>query len=261
MKKVPASTGWLWARQGFDLFRKQPVELSTLFISYMFVLLAISQIPLVGGVLQAVLTPVFVMAFMQASRQVENGKRVFPSLLLTGFRAPAFRTLLLLGMLYLLALVLALAATTLVDGGMLWKAMTGAVTMTPAEMQQSPQLLLAMLFRMIVYTLLVLPLWYAAPLITWQGMGVAQAVFYSFFTVKNAAGAFLLYGVAWLLVSLAIIFFCLMFAMIFGLGLAIFIMMLLSALLGTVIYTSLYPTYIEFFGRPDDAVQAPPAQG
>lgn len=259
MKNVPALTGWLWARQGFALFRQQPVELSTLFFSYMFALLAISIIPVLGGVLPAVLTPVFVMAFMQASRQVESGKRVFPSLLLTGFRSPAFRTLLLLGVLYLLAGVLALAASALMDGGMLWKTMTGQLKMTPEELQQST-LPLAMLFSMAAYTLLVLPLWYAAPLITWQGMGLGKAVFYSFFTVKNAAGAFLVYGVAWLLASLAINFVSVLFALIFGPALAIFIMMPLSVLLATVIYTSFYPTYTEFFGRPDDARQTSPSQ-
>ena len=32
MEKLPATTGWLWIKQGFGLFRKQAAALSALFI-------------------------------------------------------------------------------------------------------------------------------------------------------------------------------------------------------------------------------------
>src|SRR5438876_9355872 len=103
MEKLPANTGWTWVKEGFALFRKQPAELSTLFISYIFLMLALGIIPVVGQILPLVLVPVFSMAFMQACVQIEQGKRIYPSLLLTGFRSPAFPNLLKLGGLYLLA--------------------------------------------------------------------------------------------------------------------------------------------------------------
>ena len=73
MEKLPAATGWQWIKDGFALFRKQPAELSTLFLTYMFLMMIITIIPLVGQVLPLVLVPVFSIAFMQACVQVEHG--------------------------------------------------------------------------------------------------------------------------------------------------------------------------------------------
>ena len=97
MEKLPAKTGWLWVKQGFGLFCKQPGGLSTLFLGYMFFMLVVSILPLLGQLLPVILVPVFSMAFMQACLYIEQKKRVFPNLLLTGFRKPAAATLFTLG--------------------------------------------------------------------------------------------------------------------------------------------------------------------
>ena len=47
MQKVTASTGIAWIRQGFALFRKQPAELSMLFLLYMLLMFSLSLIPVV----------------------------------------------------------------------------------------------------------------------------------------------------------------------------------------------------------------------
>ena len=44
-------TGWLWVKQGFEIFRKQPAEMLSLFFGYMFVSLAVGLIPVLGQVL------------------------------------------------------------------------------------------------------------------------------------------------------------------------------------------------------------------
>ena len=78
MEKLPAATGWQWIKHGFSLFRKQPAELSTLFLSYMFLMMIVTIIPLLGQLLPLVLMPVFSMAFMQACVQVEKGPARLP---------------------------------------------------------------------------------------------------------------------------------------------------------------------------------------
>ena len=75
MEKLPANTGWLWIKEGFTLFRKQPAELSILFLSYMFLMFVIGIIPVLGQLLPLMLVPVFSMAFMQACVHIEQGKR------------------------------------------------------------------------------------------------------------------------------------------------------------------------------------------
>jgi len=126
MQKLPAKTGWTWVKQGVALFRKQPAEISTLFLSYMFLMLALGLIPLLGQILPLILVPVFAMSFMQACVHIEQGKRVYPNLLMVGLRSPALRRLLMLGVLYALAALVAVAASSLVDGGTFLHAMSGS---------------------------------------------------------------------------------------------------------------------------------------
>lgn len=253
--KLPASAGWAWVKQGFALFRKQPAELSTLFISYMFLMLALNLVPFIGAVLPLILVPVFAMAFMQACVHVEQGRRVYPNLLLTGFRSPAFRSLVLLGVLYLLAAVLAVGASSLVDGGVFWKVMNGKLMLDSPEVRDSA-LPLGMLFSALVYIPAAMAFWYAAPLIAWKDMTLTKAVFYSFFTVKNAGKAFLLYGLAWFALGILLpTIASTILALVAGKTLAVFVLMPLSIVLTVVMYCSFYPTYTEFFGRPYETAQ------
>ena len=253
MQKLPAITGWLWIKEGFALFRKQPAEMSALFLSYMFLMLAVGIIPLLGQILPMLLVPVFSMAFMQACVQIEQGRKVYPNLLLTGFRSPAFGRLVRLGLLYLLAAVLAVASSTLVDSGVFWQVMSGQKELDPQTVRES-NMSLAILFSVAVYTPAAMAFWYAAPLIAWQRMGVGKALFYSFFAVKRSAKAFLVYGLAWALIGMLLpLFTTSILAMILGQSALVVIVLLpLSLVLTVVMYCSFYPTYTAVFGRPED---------
>ena len=251
MEKLPAITGWNWVKDGFAIFRKQPAELSTLFLSYMFLMFGVGIIPLLGQILPLVLVPVFSMAFMQACVQVEQGKRVYPSLLLTGFRSPAFRSLLGLGMLYLAAAVGAIAASALIDGGAFWNMMSGQAAVDAKTMQES-DMSLAMLAAAALYIPAAMAFWYAAPLIMWDGMGVGKAIFYSFFAVRNAGKAFIVYGVSWLLVGVLLpaIASSLIALLLGNARITVLILLPVSLILTVVMYCSFYPTYTAIFRKP-----------
>lgn len=254
MEKLPAHTGWLWVKEGFSLFRKQPAEISTLFLAYMFLMLAIGILPLLGQILPLVLVPVFSMAFMQACLHIEKGKKVYPNLLLTGFRSPSFRRLLKLGVLYLIAAVVAVASSMLIDGGTFWQIMSGGKNLD-AEAIRGSNMTLSMIFSAAIYTPAAMAFWYAAPLIAWQDMGVGKAIFYSFFAVKRAGKAFLVYGLAWILIGVLLpAILSSVVALIFGKAFAVVIVLLsLSLVLTVVMYCSFYPTYTHIFGRPETA--------
>src|SRR5690242_5584698 len=113
MNQLPANTGWLWIKQGFQYFKKQPMEFSSLFLGYLFFMLVLGLIPYVGQVLAFVLLPLFTLAFMQACREIDQGTRFHPRLLFFGFRSPQVTKLLQLGSLYLIAAVIALGASSL----------------------------------------------------------------------------------------------------------------------------------------------------
>lgn len=251
MQKLPATSGWLWIKQGFAIFRKKPAELSTLFLTYMFLMLALGIIPVIGQLLPLILVPVFAIAFMQACINVDNDQRVFPSLLLVGFRSPAVKSLLLLGVLYLLAALVAIAASSIVDGGALWQAMVSRGDLDAAEMQQS-NMSLAMIFAALVYLPAAMAFWFAAPLMVWQKMPLAKALFYSFFAVVGAGRAFVLYALGWLVLGVVLpaLVSTLVALLIGSVSVTVFILLPLSIILTVVMYCSFYPTYTQIFGKP-----------
>lgn len=252
MEKLNAITGWLWIKEGGRLFRRQPAELLTLFFAYMFLSLGITLIPIVGELLPLVLIPVFSMAFMEASRHIEQEKKVYPNLLLTGFRSPAFINLLLLGLLYVLSAGLAVLASSLVDGG---EFLSFVIGQKPIDAQSIKDgvLMPGMLTTNLVYLLAIMGLWYAAPLIAWKRMSVGKAVFYSFFAVKSAGKAFTLYGLVWFLLLLVIAMISVVIALIVGQAIVVVLIVVpASVVLTVVIYTSFYPTYTKIFGYPDE---------
>lgn len=252
MEKIPANIGINWIRQGFAIFRKQPAELAMLFLLYMLLMFSLSLIPLIGQLLPLLLVPVFSTAFMQACVHIEAGKKVLPNVLLTGFRSPALGTLLRLGSLYLLAALIAIAASSLVDDGMFWKLMSGQITADEEKLPMT-DLPLAMLVAGLVYTPFAMAFWHAAPLAAWQRMGLFKAVFYSFFAVRRCGMAFLAYGLAWIVIGIALpAFVSAVLALLLGKTLVtVMLLTPLSVILTIVMYCSFYPTYVEVFGRPE----------
>ena len=252
MDKLPAIAGWNWVKEGFALFRKQPAEISTLFLAYMFLMMAVGFLPFLGQVLPLVLVPVFSMAFMQACLQIEQGKKVYPNLLLTGFRKPAFKELVKLGILYLVAAVIAVAASAVVDGGVFWEIMSGQKNLDTDTIRGS-NLSLAMMFSAAVYTPAAMAFWHAAPLIAWQNMGLGKAIFYSFFAVKRSGMAFLVYCLSWVLIGIILpAVLSSLVALIVGKAFAVMVVLLtVSLVLTVVMYCSFYPTYTHIFGRPE----------
>ncbi len=254
MEKLPAKTGWIWVKEGFALFRKQPTEMSTLFLGYMSLMLLLNLIPLLNQILPLILIPVFAMSFMQACLYIEQGKRVFPNLLLIGFRSSEIKNLLILGLLYLIAGVVAIGASALVDGGIFWMVLTGQASLDAKEIQDS-NIPLGMLSSAVVYALAAMTFWYAAPLIMWKKMHVSKAVFYSFFTVWREIKAFTVYGLAWACIGVMLpaIIGVLIALLIDNAAITMMVLLPLSVALTMVMYCSFYPTYTHIFGLPEDS--------
>ncbi|TFW09597.1 hypothetical protein E4K72_05165 [Oxalobacteraceae bacterium OM1] len=248
MDKLPAIAGWQWVKEGFALFRKQPVEMSTLFLSYLFVLLAMHFIPYAGQFLAVVLTPVLSMAFMQACVQIEQGKKVYPTLLATGFRKPAFKPLFQLGVLYLLTSLLAYAAFNLVGDNVFTQMMDRKLD--PASVSMSGLFLAGVV--MLLLTPAFMAFWYAAPLICWKRMSVGKALFYSFFAVRRSGKPFILYGLAWFMLCALVGLVISLLSVLVSSWLRL-LLPPVSLILAVVIQCSFYPTYTAVFGRPDDA--------
>ncbi|HYD80645.1 MAG TPA: BPSS1780 family membrane protein [Paucimonas sp.] len=258
LENIPPKSGWLWLKEGFTLFRKQPMELTTLFLGYTFLMLGFGFIPLLGQVLRLILMPVFSMAFLQACVEVEQGRRVYPSLLLAGFRSPAFKPLAALGLFYLAAGILAAAASTLVDGGVFWSIVSDQGTVG-ADAAREPKVTAAMLFAGLAFMPAVVLLWYAPALIMWNGMSVGKSIFYSVFAVRKAGKAFIVYGLACAMIGILLPAFLSSFIILLTGQSALGMMVLipLEFILSAAIYCSFYPSYTYIFGKKISNDSAP----
>ena len=249
MEKIPARAGWLWVKHGFALFRKQPGGLSTLFLAYLFLMFAVSILPLLGQIAQVILMPLFSVTFMQACLHVEQNKRIRPNLLAIGFHKPAVMPLLALGLLYLLAAGLAIGASTLADDGLLWKLASGQLD-PKSPLAQNAKLCNGFLLAAAIYLPAAMAFFFAAPLIYWKNMSLGKALFFSFFAVLKALKAFIVFVLAWFFICMLASQFV---VLIFGLSeLAVMIMLPLWVTMVVVLQGSFFTSYQQIFGAPAD---------
>ena len=101
--------------------------------------------------------------------------------------------------------------------------------------------------------------WYAAPLIMWQQMPLGKALFYSFFAVRRAGRAFLVYGLAWIVIAIVVpTVISMIIALVSGSFTVVFFILLpISIMLTVVMYCSFYPTYTSVFGKPRRGPDSP----
>jgi len=193
MSAIPAKTGLAWLKQGMALFRQQPAALTTLLFANVLFSLAISAVPLLGQIVAVVLIPSFSMSFMQACLMIEQGQRVTPLVLLTGFRKPAVITLCKIGLFYLGAIGITTLLAYLVLGDALFK--QGVSAANPPVIDGTMALGVTLVAMLQIATLVVLC--FAAPLAYWQQMAPVKSVFYSVFAVIRSARVFLVMLMAW----------------------------------------------------------------
>jgi len=249
MNSIPAITGWHWLKQGASLFRQQPAALTTLLFANILISIGISAVPLLGPMAAVILIPSFSMAFMKACLMIENGERVTPAVLLTGFRKPVVKSLCKVGLVYLgVSLLMALVTRFTIDPGF-WEQMArqGREGGQP-QVAGSDVLAMMLIFALDVAALMALC--FAAPLTYWQKMGPGKATFYSFFAVVRSARVFIVLLLAW-------------FAIFFGITIVItlllgasnmtrVVIMWLIFLFVLLLQCAMYAGYRQIFGKPTE---------
>jgi hypothetical protein len=256
MNKMPAITGWAWLKQGARLFRKQPAALTMLLFANILISLTIGGVPVLGPLLAVVLIPSFSVAFMRACLMIENGKRVTPGVLLSGFRKPAIGPLCKIGLIYLgVSVVLALLGKLLVDSSFFWQQVSSGKQVDPKEVQFAASDMIGMLGIILLELAAVMSLSFAAPLTFWQKMKAGKATFYSFFAVIKSARVFLVLLLAWFGLFFGV---CFVVALVFGAAdMGRVVLMWIVFLFVLLLQCAMYAGYREIFGKPDDPEARP----
>jgi hypothetical protein len=247
MNNMPAKTGWNWLKEGTALFRKQPAALTTLLFANILINLLIGVVPLLGPLLAMVLIPSFSLAFMKACLMIENGERVTPAVVVTGFRKPVLAELCKIGLVYLgVSVLLTVLARLVVDFELIQQ------VLQPADPKNVPPVAPWEFVKMFALSALnasvLIALSFAPPLVYWQKMAPGKAIFYSFFAVVRSARVFLVLLTSWLGIMLLGLFVIVMIT-----GTSMFgrvLMMWLVFLFVLLLQCAMYAGYRQIFGKP-----------
>jgi hypothetical protein len=248
MNHLPARTGWDWLKQGAALFRKQPLALTTLLFANILFSIGMSAVPILGPVLAIVLIPSFSMAFMQACLMIENGERVTPAVLMTGFRQPALAALCKAGLVYLAVSIVLMVVMRFAVPVEFMEQMANAGSKGGEPPAVPASQLLAFFGVFLLYAAVLVALCFVAPLTYWKHMAPGKATFYSFFAVLRAAGPFLVMLASWFALFFGL---CMVVAMVFGnANLGRVVIMWLIFLFVLLLQCAMYAGYRTIFGKP-----------
>lgn len=249
MKGLPASTGFQWLKQGFGLFKKQPGILMMLIFANFVISMLLASLSIPGAVLANLAIPSFIMAVQQACRLIDEGQRVHPRVLLTGFRKGSIGPLFKLGAVYIgVFAVLMLAVAPFIDLEALRTAMKSIDPKKPPVVDGKT--LLAFFIFLVLMMMSMLALVFAPALTYWKRMPTFKAVFYSLFAVLGSKGPIAVMIAAWLVITTLIhalfgaIFGTAAFAQVFVTWITFIAILVLQC--------SLYAAYKQILGAPED---------
>ncbi len=249
--QAPARQGAFWVRQGFKVFLRQPLAFAGLFAVFLFIVLALSLLPLVGPLLLLVLLPLGSLGFMIATRAALNGSFPLPSAFIAPLRNGRVQRLamLKLGIVYAVCTFFIMWISDVVDGGAL-DALMEALPASQANPESvamrlaDPRLEAGMLLRFGLAALLSVPFWHAPALVHWGGVSWGKSLFFSSVACWRNKAAFAVYSLTWVAVLLV---FALLANLVFGLfgqmQLLALVAMPASLIFSTVFYASLYFTF------------------
>ncbi|EGJ10517.1 BPSS1780 family membrane protein [Rubrivivax benzoatilyticus] len=264
LKTVDPARGARWLRDAFALYARRPLAFTALFAVFLFAALAVSLVPVLGGVLQMMSLPMLSLGFMVASQSALIGGPVTPAQFVEPLKGDARRrtSLLVLCALYGLCAIAILVICDLVSGGAMQRLQElmarGTVPQEELDaLMAEPGVTTAAFVGLVLGTLLSVPFWHAPALVHWGRQGVAQSLFSSTLAVWRCKGAFLVYGLAWFVVATVFgIVAALVFSLLGAHSAASMLALPAGLLFSTVFYVSLLFTFNDSFGGAD-AVRPP----
>ncbi|MBB1093071.1 hypothetical protein HUU61_17500 [Rhodopseudomonas palustris] len=174
---LPFQFGWQWLIIAWQRFRIAPWTWIGAILLMLTLTVAISLVPVIGGLVNWLLAPVFMGGLMVGAQDQYNGQQFKLNHLFTGFNYHSGR-LMLIGVFYLLgAIIIAVVA------GMLMALNVSSGDMT--ALQQNPELVIqtlwpALALALILFAGLHMAYWFAPALVTLNDMSPLTAMKLSF---------------------------------------------------------------------------------
>lgn len=253
---VPARTGIQWVKLGVQTFFKQPLALAGLFFMYMAAVLVLSALPVIGVLVGGMLVPAATLGLMAATEEATKGRFPMPSVLLSAFRAPRqrVRAMLVLGVAYTVSSMLVTMLAGVLAGNPA-PAPTPPGGADAAATSIDAGVVIALLLHVPLFVLF----WHAPALVHWHGVSPAKSLFFSAVACLRNLGAFLMYGLAWSGVFLAVaLVLGALGLMLGGDAVARSVMMPVALLMAAMFSTSIYFTFRDSFVATPETPELPP---
>lgn len=247
-RQLPARHGALWFLAGFRLFRRNPPLLTALTFAYLFCVILVNLIPVIGPLLLPLLLPVLTVVVANGCRALDQGQSPDKLKLFHGLEANRLG-LIRLGGLHLLGSLLILAVSTAVEGG---------PKNLPALDAADPSEMLGMLARLpLIASPVIMAFWFAPLLTGWDGIPAMKSLFFSFVASVRNWRAFAVYGLTAAAVAVGIPGLILVVAGAFSPTalnvLSVALRMLLIFIIAPVMMASIYLSYRDVFHGVDES--------
>ncbi|HVO07594.1 MAG TPA: BPSS1780 family membrane protein [Burkholderiaceae bacterium] len=232
-RAVDGGRGVAWWTDAWALFMKNAVIWVVLGLVLILILFVLAIIPLVGQLASALLMPVFGGSWMMAAKKLEDGGTLEVGDLFGAFKSDRMTPLMVVGALFLVAMVIIVGIMGVLGFG-------GAVGMMAGGMMGSSKgfaagmgvSLFAMLVGLVLFMLVTMALWFAPPLVALRGVAPMDAMRLSFAASMKNVVPFLLWGIIYIIASIIA-------SIPFGLGWLV---------LAPVLLLTVYTSYKDVFG-------------
>jgi len=231
VRKVTAAHGLQWIKDGFGLFRLNPVIWIALFFVYLLLGMLLSLVPLIGPIVLNLLAPVFMAGFMLGCQALESEEELEINHLFAGFKQNTSQ-LVTVGGIYLVGVILVAGLVFITTGGTVMnEGGHGMAGQHDPAVEAGGHVMLAALIAMSLLIPLIMAYWFAPPLVIFHNMSPIDAMKLSFSACLTNLWPFTIYG----LVSMVLL---LIAAIPLGLGLLVMIPTMTA---------SLYVSYKDIF--------------
>ena len=250
--KLPAGRGWRWLAEGFAIYRRKPAPLSFLVLGYWLTMAVISAIPYIGQMIGFILIPAFSVSLMNVCWLIDADEQLPPQTLFSGFHRN-LQTLLMLGVVYVVASLSILGLTALVDDGLLFNMLVLGNAPNPQAMD-GVSLFIAAQMAAILLVPVMMAFWFAPVLAAWHDMSAGKSLFFSLMACLRNWRPFLVYSLAIALAGILVP--QLIAGLLAGAGdssaLSTLITVMISLILLPTLYASFYVSYRDVFRHLED---------
>lgn len=202
-RTVDAGRGTAWWSESWALFVKNPAMWLVFGVIFCVGFAVLGMIPLLGGLVAALVTQVIVGGWMLSARKVETGGSLEVADLFSGFQKERLNPLIVLGALALAASAAIALLLALVGGGAVMGTMIGGAHRSAGGMMAGMGVgLLAMLIGLVLSFVMAMAFWFAPALVVFRNVAPLDALKASWSATLANFASFFVYGLLWMVAAI-----------------------------------------------------------